>query len=510
MFYISKLLNKNRFTSTVSKYVDLIDNTIKNGYLFNKYTDKIVDKYAIFDIITNRNYMILNKMAYLNTNYSTLPTRKWENYNGIIQDKDNINIFYIMSSGRNTIHICNTKDKTLDNIYINSVGNDAISDFIGQDDEFVYFFSHSSYDSSGDYGKCEINKLDKRKLTILSSPMLNFNGDFPYVEKGQYDNEIIFYNTYNNYFYKRTVDLIQGRVISSISKSISQNQSKYASCEIVSSVDEKNLYFVTNNNISSSGNNVNFNFYRYNKKDNTLESLETDKNVLTSLYGSYYQFRTFVIEKQGKEYLVFAPTCINNNRTYGESQANEQFTNGVRLYLFEIEENRLRLIDEMQSQSIAYTNMIYQKDIGLFVWANYKHINFIIVNDDLQFESVYLHNGLFETFGICNENDVYVQNYDSSIDKLDRGSDVVVRCYFEKKVSLYKGIPINSFMEVEIKNFLGESLKREVILTLQGNITFEDGSKIKEVTTSNTGKLRVPIIIKTNTRFDCNVKIKEK
>ena len=511
MFHISKLLNKTRFTGIISKYVDLIDYTIKNGYLFNKYTDKIEDKYSVFDIISGKNYMLLSKMVYLNTNRQNLYTREYQSWNTILQDTDNFNIFYFMSNDNTPkIYICDIKEKRLDFVRLQT-GNDCLSNFIGQDSEFVYFFSHYYNGSDNKNGYTKIEKLDKKTHLIAQSTLGTFQGDFPYVEKGQYDNTVIFYNTYRNYFYIHKVDLIEGKTFSQY-KNISGNEEGYSSSVFQSGQQQKYIYFVTNNGVYSNNDTSNtyFHFYRYDKKQDTLEELTIDKNVLTRMRYYYYQFRTYSIKRNGKEYLIFAPTVQNEYRDYGEKYPNNEYSDCIRMYLFQVNDNNLTLIDEMESQSVTYTNLFFQEDTELFIWGNYKHINFIRIDDDLRFESIYIHNGVFENFGINSQNEIFIQNYDSSIDKLDRGNDVVVKCKFEKTICRYDGIAINSFMEVEIKNFLGEYLKKDIVLTLVGNITFDDGSKTKETTTSSTGKLRIPIIIKTNTQFDCNIKIKEK
>ena len=502
MFKISKLLNKNKFTSTVSKYVDLIDYTIKNGSLFNKYNDKRIDKYAIFDIVTNNNYMLLNEMAYLNKDKNYFIGYKTESFNAIIQDKNDINIYYFMSNDNNKrLYICDIKNKTLD--YVNTKSYyDGISNFIGQDDEYIYFMSYylssSNYSSSYYHlGTIDIQKMDKKRLSVSS--IYSTSGNNPLIEKGMYDNELVFYYVYESYFYKNTINLTQGTSTDSKSFSISQNNKNYITTDFNTFKNSDNIYFVTN----SSYTNTNFNFYKYNKKTDKLTTMNLQKEFLTSLSQNYnHSLRTFIVKKQDKEYLVFAPTLLNNYRNN-----KTPYNDGVKMYLFEINNDNLRLIDELSSQNISYTNLIYQEDTGLFIWGNYKHINFVIVNDDLKLESVYLHNGLFENFGIGTENDVYIQNNDSSIDKLDKGNDVYIKCKFEKNIYKFSGKPINSFMEIEIKNFLGQHLEKDVQLILQGNVTFEDGSKEKTIKTSKTGKTTLPIIVKTNTRFDCNVEI---
>lgn len=521
MFDISQLLNKDSFTNNISKYVDLNDYVIKNGYLFNKYTNQLIDQYAIADINTDKNLMCLKQMIYLNENgtqsYGDFIYSKEIN-NTILQDNTNKEkYFFFDNSSFKNIHIYNTKEKKIIKIALKEhftyPADKSFSFFLGQNDDYLYIVTHSY---NGAYLGFYVTflKLDKKTMKIKKIHQSGGTSELhyyesPYIKKGRNDSEIIIYYILNNTFHLEGLDLIEEKVTIRKQISLSGITTQRNFYSIMSISNENDIYFVKKKTDKFNSDCV---FYKVTANTYNLEKLNFDESSILPLKtnnGGKYSLRIFYIERNSKKYLLFAPTLSIYEKAFTDDLNRKEEVDGINLYLFEIKGNNLTLIDKYSANGISYTNLLYREDIDMLIWSNYKNIHFIKLNEYMRFEKIYHHQGFFDAIGISNENDILVQNIDTSIDRLDRGADVIIKYDFEKKVYVYSGNPINSFIDIGVYNIYGNYLEKNIKVELTGNITFDDGSKTKILKTSKTGKTRIPIIVKTNTTFDCYVTIEE-
>lgn len=524
MFDISQLLNKDSFTNNISKYVDLNDYVIKNGYLFNKYTNQLIDQYSIADINTDKNLMCLKQMIYLNengsNNYSDFIYSKEIN-NTILQDNINKEKYFFFGNSSftniNILYIYNTKERAVTKISLkehveeNST-NRSFLFFLGQDDNYIYFANHFYHYNNGFL--LSILKLDKKTMKIKrihqSGGTSNLHYyESPYIKKGRNDSEIIIYYILNNTFHLEGLDLIEEKVTIRKQIRLSDITTNTNFYSIMSISNENDIYFVKKKTNNFNSDCV---FYKVTANTYNLEKLNFDESSILPLKtnnGGKYSLRTFYIEKNSKKYLLFTPTLSIYGKAFTDDLNRKEEVDGINLYLFEIKGNNLTLIDKYSANGVSYTNLLYREDIDMLIWSNYKNIHFIKLNEHMRFEKIYHHQGLFDAIGISNENDILVQNIDTSIDRLDRGADVIIKYDFEKRIYIYSGNPINSFIDIGVYNIYGNYLEKNIKVELTGNITFDDGSKTKILKTSKTGKTRIPIIVKTNTTFDCYVTIEE-
>ncbi|MNV64611.1 hypothetical protein D3C71_1572620 [compost metagenome] len=110
-------------------------------------------------------------------------------------------------------------------------------------------------------------------------------------------------------------------------------------------------------------------------------------------------------------------------------------------------------------------------------------------------------------FGCDMNNNIYIQQPDSSIEMLSNTLPITIYADFEYDLYDYNGVDINANVEVYSKNIIGQYLNANIELTLFGPIKFTDtGLKKKTVTTSNLNKISIPVtvydsgILKVNTK----------
>lgn len=445
--------------------------------------------------------MILDRISYLNylDNHKNYLVLNCEKNNNVIIDKENPNIYYF-STLNGYLYKVDIKNNITDRIEINNNNLYYISNIIGQDEEYIYIISTSYYDSL--YNKYFVMKVKKDKFTlsfILND--LKYNKSSIYIEQGSYKDEIYMYHLENNYIHKRVLDLKNNELLNKYSLIPEVSNSTYWEdyLSILNSTKKQNfLYFVTitNNNI---------NIHKYDKKNNKINKMNYIKDNITVKNNIFKEFRVFNIQKNNKDYLVL---IVNLPPYYKKSYSNDVYCSDLKCYLFEIQDINLNLVDTYDLSHLGITNVIYQEEKELFMLGSYRNVNLLRINELLEFENVFSSFDKYDAFGIGRDNNIYIQCSDKSIFRLDKGTDVLIKVKFEKEIYKFKGDFIESFIKIDILNYYGENLKKDINLKLIGDFEFLDGSKEKDIITSDISSIQIPIIIKGSSKLDYILKVK--
>lgn len=494
---ISYLLDNTNFSGTISKYIDLPnDKVIKNGILYNKYSGVIAQNNTTsFGVKSIDNKIIIKNNTYLLKNNISSTGTITNSFNAILQDNNDVNLFYIISKDYNNndyLYFLNTVTPSLFNININNIdtklnqGNTFV--LIGQDSDDVYCMGYNS-----GYITTIFFKVNKKSTKITK--VGEINGNFPTIIENN-SSSITSFNCNSDNFNVNYIDFKNNIIINTNNISINKNYNNINNTFCYYNKIDESVYFITNSLL----NETDWNFYKYN--NNKLIKLKLNNNLIT-LDSSLYFFKTFVYKdtKINKDFLILT---INSPIYYSDLSNNDMINKNI-IYLFEINEEELTLVYEYPL-SFLCTDIIYQEDKNILICSSDKKINILKV-DNNTIVSIFENTDGLISVGIDTGNDIIIQTKDTSVYKLSKTTDSVYGCYFEKNIYKFNGTPITTYLEFYVKNYLGDYLKKNVSLTLIGNIQFEDGTTYKEIESSKEGVIRVPIIIKTNTQFNCEMKV---
>lgn len=102
-----------------------------------------------------------------------------------------------------------------------------------------------------------------------------------------------------------------------------------------------------------------------------------------------------------------------------------------------------------------------------------------------------------QAIGMDTNDNIYYQTTDTAIEKIDSTAGVSVIINYEK--DYYESQTLNeisTYLEVGIQDIFGRYRNAEIKIRLIGNQTFDDGSKVKTISTSSGGLTNVPVILK--------------
>lgn len=446
--------------------------------------------------------MILDRMTYLDYNKFNNINLKFdvEKKNNIIIDNNNSNIFYFLSVNGDFYKI-NLGDNTFNSININKLNKPYFTtNIICQDDDFIYYsYTYMANSSHNYFYIYKINKFTLNIDTIYGDN--GFNQSSVYIEKGSYIDEINCYYCKAGRVFKTVIDLKTHLFITFQSEMyIAYDLWENYMSILNSTKNEDFIYFAIKNK-----SNHNIQIYKYSKKNNIINEMEFLNNIINIKYPNVFKNLTvFNIKKNNKDYLVLIVTLPNYyNKNYNEIA----YSHDLKCYLLEVQDTKLKVINTYDLSHLGTTNVIYQKDTELFILGSFRNINLLRIDDNLEFNNIFNIYGKYSAYGIGRDNNIYIQYEDSSIFRLDKGTDVFINVKFEKEIYQFTGNFIESFIKVDILNLYGEHLKKDINLELIGDAEFLDGSKVKNITTSNLGSTEIPIIVKGSSKLEYIIKI---
>ncbi len=102
-----------------------------------------------------------------------------------------------------------------------------------------------------------------------------------------------------------------------------------------------------------------------------------------------------------------------------------------------------------------------------------------------------------QAIGMDSNDNIYYQTTDTAIEKIDSTAGVTVIINYEKEY--YESQTLNeitTYMEVGIQDIFGRYRNANIKIRLIGNQTFDDGSKVRTISTSSGGLTNVSVILK--------------
>lgn len=503
-------LNNNSFTGAVSKYFELSKDVFINGVRYDKYTKNVINPIQIADLRAINNEMIVKKMAYpLKEGY----LNKTESNCTWVKDINNENIYYVFShNGKNSTYF-NHFNVVKFNENINSVCVDILNigtgihtgsslqytyDIIHQDNNYVYTIAYYLNGLGKSEGYFYLQKFNKK--TLVFETITHANSTNPNVIKIFPNLDVLIGTIYRNYIYVYNYNLLTNR--NNNSKHIVMNNTASGKSIVFSDLDKKNNFYFLNPSEYVNGYS-NLEVYKYNINLLTISKMNVINGNISEIKNiDDYNLRCYTFEKDNREYLIAGVTLAVSKRT----TATAEELSYIKFSLFEMQDDNLVLLDEFNDGNL-YTNVLFNEEKGLLLLGSYKTFSIIKITDDLLLENTYTNNKLCLTYGIDEDNKIYFQNLDTSIEEISVGSGVSILSEFEKDIYQYQGIDIYSNLKVAVKDILGDYVDCKVQIMLSGDITFNDNQKTKEIILSKVGFTNIPIVIKGESKIKANIKI---
>jgi hypothetical protein len=93
-------------------------------------------------------------------------------------------------------------------------------------------------------------------------------------------------------------------------------------------------------------------------------------------------------------------------------------------------------------------------------------------------------------------NNMYVLYSDSSIELISKTMPTTVYADFDQDVYAFSGSEISANVSLYVQNYQGKYISTSIQLTLYGNVKFtSNNTKTLTITSSNTGKITIPVTI---------------
>lgn len=503
-------LNSNSFQGFVSKYFELTNDIFINGVRYDKYTISLKNPIQIADLRAGNNEMIVKKMAYpLKEGY----VNKIESNCTWVRDLEYKNIYYVIShDSKNSIYfnhfnVVKINENTDDKIEVLNIST-AIDnrnsgqytyDIIHQDNNYVYVIAYYCNAFGKDKGTMYLKKFNKKTLVFENI----FNGSCTEINviKILPNFDVLIGTTLSDGIYFYNYNLLNGQ--NNGTKSIAINNKDLKS-SLFSRLNENNEFYF----INPSDYNNNFADLEIYKCNTNLFSI-SKINIINGDMGkiqnvSNYNLRCYDFKKNNKKYLIACITLAVSKRTSLEIGD----LSPIKFYLFEIQDdNNLYLLDVFNNSGSVYTNVLFSEEKELLLLGSYRSFSILKITDDLEFEEIFQDNKLCLSFGISDDNEIYFQNLDTSIQEISIGRGIKIISNFEEDIYGYKGEYIKNSLNVGVKDMEGNYTDCNVRILLEGDITFDDNKKTKEIKLSKQGLTSIPVVIKGESKLNVDVEI---
>lgn len=112
-----------------------------------------------------------------------------------------------------------------------------------------------------------------------------------------------------------------------------------------------------------------------------------------------------------------------------------------------------------------------------------------------QYETVYAKGGIFYALGFDTYGRFYTQDDNGRIELITTQNAVTLKSDFEDEIYTRNNGDIITNIYYYAKNIFNEYVSVNIVLTLIGNVKFQDNTKIKTINTSIIGSEKLPVII---------------
>ena len=504
-----KFLNNSCINGNISKLVELPDNYIINGQIYDKNTMYPITRQTLPIKSTDLNE--LNLLTTIFTNSITGPSRI---DNSTIMDSENYNVYYKITQNVNNsseagIYRITNNNNNFDYTYsaLCSGYGDHL-DIISQDTDNIYLLVYKSNNKS------YILVVNKNKLIKTNEIALSDN----YIMNILKDTA--------NYIYLYSVNLVLTETIMRFNKNTKEITTIYNSPLTGNVTTQIRIPILDNSNDEIKFYSLQDAIYKKISKNHSFIYTKNAFNISTSAFNQ----SVVNIELNGFDNEILnISTSISTSPMFSELLLYENTENNKKYITHFIYCNIAgSTIDDKNNKMITYE--IIDEDnwkvVDYVNFAPFIHRAILPINDNntllaLRNEGCDIYswsfvNNKYEVInsiesamisaGLDSNNNIFIEKGDTSVELINKAVPIYLFADFEKDVYDFNYDDIETNIIVYAKNFENKYISTPVQLQLLGNVKFkDDGLKIKTTSTTNS-EMKIPVVITGAGRFQVLIK----
>ena len=501
---MAKLLNSVVMNGNIKKVVELADEYIINGQLYDKST--FVPKPMTFcSIGAVSNESLFYKTTYIDYTYGAFRTD-----NNILVDSSDSDSVFFFDSGAYQASGLYKITKTANGEVVKyakfAADTQTSCQIISQTANKIYLLFHRTYDGASCYVAC----VDKANMTF------DYTTNFGNAKtKILYENDTFLYlatSCFNNGYFIQKFNKTTGGNVNLLDDSRTGFTVQSMPSTITIKDNVGTVYAVRDGIFANPSTRnvlirkyvIDFSTEKVTASNVTLDTSILNGKIFASITdntaGVMYELLNVV--DGDKKYISLV--IYNAGITPYLTLSNEA------IYTFEVvDEDNFKLVNYQCLSPILYKSMIPLNNNKLLLLNNEDGIafyNWDTVNKCYSKTSVY--QVPTKVVGIDMNNNIWIQRRDNSMDLLANTLPTTIYALFDKDEYNFNGDDISSTITVYAQNYAGQYLSSTIQLSLIGQVKFTDtGLKTRTVTTSNLNKMQIPITITGAGLLNANFKL---
>jgi hypothetical protein len=509
---MAKILNTSKITTPIPKVIELPDELVLNGQVYDKSTFAAKSLDFLHIPVSTKNEIIMSKMMCIDSVANFGRTM-----NNLIVDNTNPNVYYTFGFGTydvSALNRCYKITRTSTGLQYQSiiVGGETTYactyEIIQQDTGRIYYFRHRNYEP----GTIYIGYIDKATFTITETQPAGNRIKILKVT----DSFIYFATCYPQANYICKYNKNSNSVTVLFSQAYTTAQQQTYSCVPSDLTNDNEFYIVRDNAVNGFSHSILYTKYTIDfvKETVTYQDVTADTSMriagtpFSSTNNIRIQHELFFVKDNGKTYMNHI-VYWHGTGSYA-SAANALNVDKSSIFTYE-------LIDSTTWKMVSYVDFnptIYRQIMPLYnnkvMIAMYEGgVHFYSWNSGTKsFEKISTYEFPTMMVGVDTNNNTYVYLQDYSLEMLSNTLPIQIYADFEYEDYQYSGAEINAAVKIYARNFVGNYLNANLELVLSGPVKFTDtGLKKKTVTTSNLNTLSIPVTITGAGLLRVNTKI---
>lgn len=488
---MAKVLNKMSINGSVMKMIEIGDEYIINGQLYDKnsFVPKPLQIAPIYG--TAKFECSFYRKLYIEQTWNLNRSDRT-----FVIDKNDPNIIWLCVShpyATSKIIKVDKKNTGIEITETNSYASANNIEILSQDNDRLYLLEHniaSPYTNISTINKTTMIRDFTYSTGLGRYKMISENNTFIYVAGHTW---VGGKNTFRIHKYNKFTG------VGSIVHEDADNTAKNTVCLGSNMEPDGSMYVVKNNKPVSNVDEICIKKYKLNVSNDVVE-----KSTLSIDWKSYLPASIPVIEDAYEisyEVFIVNDTDARYLNVIRYNNGNGTVTlspDRCSIYTFKILSNgNLEFVIETKLAPNIFNGVMPMYNNKLLLLVNGNGVQFFNWDSSSkQYKNTTGFNYPTRMVGIDMNNNIWIQQQDSSVDVLANTLPIQISADFVLQDYDYRGVDINTAVEVEASNFLGEFITSDLELTLIGPVKFvSNNSKKIMVTTSPTGKLNIPVII---------------
>lgn len=506
---MAKILGRNGIDRAVSKVVELANEYVINGHVYDKNTLAPRPLEFVATQSSGHNEILLYKTMRLDTNWqpnTSMQTLAIDN-----EDPSITYVFYISNYSNLGMQKIKRLSKGMEIVGTKDIGSTAVYDDVfevmAQDSQRIWIKMHRSYENHWAY----VYGINKDTLNVDFT--LSYGRSRLKLIK-ETDSSLYISQTYDgNSFRIVKVGKIDGKntVI------LTDNMAGWHNLAMPTDIDENNSIYITRDSISISATNtlmyrryeIDFDTDVVNASDVTLDleilSPTNPKDQVIKMNGNTYTaYESFFLDSNGDRYLNLIIFDYGLQSTHGSAGS-------CGLYTFRMDTlDTMTLVDYKSFYPRLFRGFmpLYHNKVLLLadergvVFFNWSPIH-------RRFDKTNSRDIPCMTVGADMGNNIWLQYRNGEVDLFANTLPIKIEADFLHDEYNFMGEEINSSVFIRAENYLGNRLATQVELSLIGDVEFtENGLKRIVKTTNETEDLIIPVTIKGPGMLQVNVALK--